>query len=97
MKPPFDTSVRAVHEIILLRASCCETGCTARSARPLYASIRSQLFGNLQGIVHLDTEIAHCRLKFGMPKQQLHCCTARRFFVRRYINVALVRRIEYVP
>ena len=45
-----------------------------RSGRPVL------LLGDLQSVVHLDTEVPHSRFKFGMPKQQLHrmqvLCTA---------------------
>lgn len=31
------------------------------------------LFGHLQGIIHLYTQITHCTFQLGMPQQQLDC------------------------
>ena len=41
------------------------------------------LLRDLQGVIHLDAEVAHGGLQLGVTKKQLHGAKARRFFVRR--------------
>jgi hypothetical protein len=39
-----------------------------------------RLFRDLEGVIDLDAEVPHGRLKLGVPEER---CTARRFSVRR--------------
>jgi hypothetical protein len=61
---------------------------------PSLARLHLCLLRHFQCVVHLDPEITHRTLKFGVPEQELN---GPEVLGATIISVGLVRRIECVP
>ena len=65
-----------IHTHLVLKSAAL----SSRQTRPLMSPSDFRLLGYSEGIINLDAQVSHGRLKLGVTE---HNCMARRFLVRR--------------